>query len=175
MKCMVKDCKFSSNHVTIEHICTTCYTNGHGKHECGNTIMCEELKKYYNDIVTNPCTNNYCENTKTHTNDGHKCIFCNKYGSNHMKKCPENGTVIVDKYINSDIITKSEFLKPGEYYEIYNGMECYTFVRRNIDTNILESIFMHKNNWNQNNDDTSDAPRYKAFIYRYNLYRKVFL
>ena len=202
MSCKVKDCKYSSEHVTSIHICSTCYTSGHGKHECGNIMMTNELKQYYNDTIDSPCkfigsadertletqgvsnlgeraealpcTNIHCNNIMTHTTKGHLCIFCNKYGSKHMKKCPEMGVPIVDNINNKDLIIKSDFLKPGEYYEIYNGMNCYTYVRRNIDTNNIESIFMHKNNWELCDEDISDAPRYRAFIYKYTLFRKVF-
>jgi hypothetical protein len=143
---------------------------GHGNIECNNNELINSLKQYYNDTVEEPCNIKDCNNKHLHTNDGHKCIFCNMYGTNHMKRCPENGTIIVD---NNVYIVPSDFLKAGEYYEKYNGFDCYTFIRRNIITNKLESLFMHRDNWGKNGDDTNDVPRYRAFIHNYILFRKV--
>lgn len=170
MKCMVKNCKHNTMHVTSSHMCNKCFCMGHGEIECNNNDLINKLKQYYNDVIENPCNIIYCNNKYHHTNDGHKCIFCNKYGSNHMPRCPENGIPIIDSV---SYIPQSDFLQPGEYYEKYIGFDCVLYIRRNKCTSILESLFMHRDHWGKNGDDMNDTPRYKAFIYQYELFRKV--
>ena len=83
-----------------------------------------------------------------------------------MKNCPENGVPIIDDDNND--LTEFKKLKKGEYCEKYAGMGCMLYVRRNKNNNMIESLFMHSDNWGQYGEDLSDEPRYKAFIHKYN-------
>jgi hypothetical protein len=89
---------------------------------------------------------------------GHLCIFCGNY-STHMKLCPikESNLKCDPKYDNKNY----DFLKKGEYCDNYEGYDCYTYIRRNIENNNLEFLYMQKN-------FLEDTPRYRAFIYNYN-------
>ena len=159
--CRVKGCKYNMFHVTKKHICSECLFLGHGKQECWDTNLIKELRKYDDEILSEQCTVEKCTDNTTHTIEGHLCIFCSKYGNNHMKKCPIDGTKIVDS-----IVTQLDYeLKAGEYTHKYIGMGCYEYFRRNKETNEIETLYMPPNNWGD--DDTSDLPRYKAFIHEY--------
>ena len=179
--CRVKGCKYNTFHVTRKHICSECLFSGHGKQECCDTNMILELRNYDDEILSEHCTVEKCTDNTTHTTEGHMCIFCSKYGNNHMKKCPIDGTKIVDSTLETQSVSNldeeelSSFsrtvaqldyeLKAGEYTHKYIGMNCYEYFRRNKETNMIETLYMPPNNWGD--DDTSDLPRYKAFIHEY--------
>ncbi len=76
-----------------------------------------------------------------------------------MKLCPikESNLKCDPKYDNKNY----DFLKKGEYCDNYEGYDCYTYIRRNIENNNLEFLYMQKN-------FLEDTPRYRAFIYNYN-------
>lgn len=156
--CMVKNCRYNSNHRTYDHKCGKCEESGHGMIECGNISMIEKLKSYNN-----------------------KCKYCMR--DKHMKKCPLNGTMSLDRDISShrvcDIIDNIDLknqldaciedknIKNGEYTVMYGGMGCVWYIRKNY--NINEYFFLHSDNQGQYGDDTSDIPRYNAFIDMFTL------
>lgn len=174
--CKVKGCRFDTFHVTKKHKCGKCYEFGHGQVECGNKELIESLNLFDNDIVNNPC--NICsdDNKFTHITEGHTCILCDRHkDSEHSKYCPENGTKEFDSQpnINLDNIE----LNKGYYCDVYIGMGCSTYVRKNLETDKLESLFMHSDDWGcilapegaggQYGDNTSHLPRFRKFIQGY--------
>jgi len=167
MSCKVKGCRNKLSHVTKYHMCGKCNNFGHGQVECGNEELTNNLIQYFNDTIDIKCEVPNCSNNQTHTTDGHICIFCDKNINMHLKVCPEYGIKVPDENIRFGSFNEYEFLQLGEYYERYVGMGCAQYVRRNKNSNLLESLFMHSDNWGQYGADTSDLPRYKAFIYEY--------
>lgn len=168
--CKVFGCKFKNDHVTIEHICSTCLIPGHGSIECGDKILLDKLKEYYNDrldilcsfeskIIDNKCISN------THNINNHICIFCNKYSTHHMLNCPELGVKISDDMIVIPKYLKDIKLKIGTYTSINYMYNTYWLIRCNYDNN-MEYLFIHPNNISSDSKN-SDFPRYKAFIYNY--------
>ena len=153
MNCKVKNCRFSSTHDTINHQCGSCKRFGHGRLECGNQQMIDNLKQYFTSVVN--------------------CNLCDSQNS-HTKFCPNNGFAIIDDKLDLNGLSQSNIsrLQSGQYYEVYQGMGCNTYVRKNLITGNLESLFMHTDAWGQYGIDTSDLPRYRAFI---NGYTKISL
>lgn len=45
-KCYVKECRYSQHHFTKGHQCGNCHEFGHGRMECGNRRMIDDLKHY---------------------------------------------------------------------------------------------------------------------------------
>jgi len=76
--CKVRDCRFSSEHVTAEHFCRICGCKGHGQIECTNLNTRNSLNVYHNEILPLKlrCTRPKCESNKLHTINGHLCEIC---------------------------------------------------------------------------------------------------
>jgi hypothetical protein len=163
--CKVKGCRFSSFHVTSRHECGTCKNLGHGKVECNNKNLQNILNQYNKDTINinDRCKYINCIDPETHKTDGHTCIYCHS-ANKHLKKCPIiNNYIIEDDNKFYDI--KFDKLQNGEYTNVYSGMGCTIFIRKNKDK--LEYYFMHSDSWGQYGDDSSDVPILNSFIYKY--------
>jgi hypothetical protein len=156
--------------MTIEHICSVCLIPGHGCIECGDIVLLNKLKEYYNDTINIPCTfeskvtENKCK-SNTHNINNHICIFCNKYSTHHMLNCPELGIKISDDIITIPQKLQEIKLKIGTYTSINYMYNIFWLLRCN-NKNIMEYLFVNSNNMSPN-DNNSDFPRYKAFTYNY--------
>ena len=190
--CKVRECRFPKDHITKRHCCGICKENGHGQIECGHINLIKDLEQYKNDIITKPCTINECIDSHTHTTKGHSCLYCDKRNTNsntnnntnsntgknieHLKFCPLNDkntsetNYICDNFDNfsKEITSHVSDIKINidEYKIVPIEMGCTCLVRNN--NNIHEYLFMHSDSWGHYGEDTSDLPRYKAFIYGYN-------
>ena len=178
--CKVAGCRYKNDHITERHSCGTCKINGHGQIECGNEQLIKDLKQFKFHKIESPCDVINCVDPKTHTTQGHSCLYCDKRierGSHqHLKYCPLNENTndknsICDniKYFDNCLLDyiKDITVNNREYKTIYGGMGCTWFIRNNNGT--LEYLFMHSDSWGQYGDDSSHLPRYKAFIYEYTL------
>jgi hypothetical protein len=95
------------------------------------------------------------------------CEFCEKTGS-HTERCPNAGFQVCDPI--EDICPDFQFIlnkciPPSTYMEFYVGQGCAYYVRNNNGTK--EVFFLHCDSHGQYGDDTSDIPRYLAFIKGY--------
>ena len=181
--CQVSGCRYNKEHTTIRHCCGTCKLNGHGQIECDNQNLIKELEIYKDDLINYPCDLKECIDFNTHTTNVHSCLYCDerieKGVQTHIKYCPMNENTTENNSVwdnilefNKDITENIEDVKLNirEYKKVYGGMGCIWFVR-SIDGNDENNqyLFMHSDNWGQYGEDTSHLPRYKAFIYKYNL------
>jgi hypothetical protein len=172
--CQVKGCNYADYHVTSFHKCGKCNNYGHGQLECDNVIALRNLGFYYLDKVPKDkkCKIGGCKHKDKHTTEGHTCHYCGSFGiKNHIKNCPKNGANIIDDPNNFGSLMQEDVgkydIKLNHYIEIYAGMGCLWYVRNN--KNVLEYLFMHSDSWGQYGDDSSDLPRYKAFIENFEL------
>ena len=178
--CKVKNCRFYESHVTCRHLCGKCHNYGHGMLECNDIYQIDQLKKFNDDrFIENICEENNCIDRTTHTTSGHSCLYCytrnldNNNNYIHLKKCPMNGTIVCDMLDDIDIDNilsnsmKQCTLNKGQYYQKYAGMGCMWFIRCNIDSGLMEYLFMHSDCWGQYGEDSSNLPRYNAFIHGY--------
>ena len=178
--CKVKGCRFSEFHVTCRHLCGKCSRYGHGLMECNDIYMTEQLKTFHDDrLIENICQVDSCVDRTTHTTVGHSCLYCytRKLDNNnnyiHLKNCPINGTKVCDMLDDIDIqnilsdTMKELILNRGCYYLKQAGMGCMWFIRCNVDSGIMEYLFMHSDSWGQYGEDSSHLPRYNAFVHHY--------
>jgi hypothetical protein len=98
------------------------------------------------------------------------CEFCKKTGT-HTERCPNAGYHVCDPI--EDIGPDFQFITqpvipPRMYMEFCVGQGCAYYVRNNNGTK--EIFFLHCDSHGQYGDDTSDIPRYRAFIQGYNKY-----
>ena len=182
--CVIIGCRFNTEHVTVRHCCGTCKHNGHGQVECKTQELLVNLEQFKGDFIRNPCTIPECIDSYTHTTEGHSCLYCDKRDiNNHLPRCPNNKNTTFYNKIFDDVLhfnsTITDYIKDVEvdintYKKINAGMGCMWIIRNNTNDNNnnyenYEYLFMHSDNWGQYGDDTSDLPRYKAFIYGYTL------
>jgi hypothetical protein len=95
------------------------------------------------------------------------CEYCKKTGI-HTQRCPNAGYNICDSI--EDIGLDFQFIlnkriPPSTYMEFWVGQGCAYYVRNNKGTK--EIFFLHCDSHGQYGDDTSDIPRYLAFIKGY--------
>lgn len=79
-RCMVGGCRFPSTHVTRAHKCGRCGRYGHGRNECNDPLWQTVLNAYMHEVVSDPCQVEYCVHRHLHTNEGHWCTTCRRYG-----------------------------------------------------------------------------------------------
>ncbi len=96
------------------------------------------------------------------------CEYCNKTKNLHTERCPNAGFPVCD--LIEDIGPDFQYIiqtviPPNSYMEFYVGQGCTYYVRNN--KGIKEVFFLHCDSHGQYGDDTSDIPRYCAFIKGY--------
>jgi len=71
--CKCHDCKYSDSHTTYGHICKTCKKNGHGKYECGNNELINNLKQFWLNVLPEQsfCPIENCNTYFLHTKESH--------------------------------------------------------------------------------------------------------
>jgi hypothetical protein len=97
------------------------------------------------------------------------CEFCKKTGNLHIERCPNAGFPVCDTIndIGPDFQYITQPAIPQRMYmEFLLGQGCAYYVRNNNGTK--EVFFLHCDSHGQYGDDTSDIPRYLAFIQGYN-------
>ena len=95
------------------------------------------------------------------------CEYCKKTGT-HTERCPNAGFQVCDPI--EDIGPDFQFIlnkriPPNTYMEFWVGQGCAYYVRNNKGAK--EIFFLHCDSHGQYGDDTSDIPRYCAFIKGY--------
>lgn len=85
--CMVQDCRFPTDHLTIAHRCGKCHTYGHGYHECSDYAKKHFLKQIinaqdflYEELIPldRRCTLPDCRYSYSHTENSHHCSYCGR-------------------------------------------------------------------------------------------------
>jgi hypothetical protein len=95
------------------------------------------------------------------------CEYCEKTGI-HTERCPNSGFQVCDQIedIGPDFQFITQPVIPSNtYMEFWVGQGCAYYVRNNNGTK--EVFFLHCDSHGQYGDDTSDIPRYRAFIKGY--------
>ena len=96
------------------------------------------------------------------------CEYCEKTKNLHTPRCPNTGFIVCDPIedVGSDFLfILKEELPPNTYKEFYVGQGCSYLVRNNNGTK--EVFFLHCDSQGQYGEETSDIPRYRAFIKGY--------
>ena len=79
--CNAHKCNFPSNHTTEGHKCGKCKNFGHGAFECGDFILIANLMSKKTTIPSYlQCNILGCQHKTNHTNEGHMCRRCLKFG-----------------------------------------------------------------------------------------------
>ena len=182
--CQVKGCRNKNNHVTSRHTCGNagCLMNGHGKTECMDEYKKKELEKNKNDIINVPCIVPGCLDNKTHTTQGHSCLFCDERMNKHLKYCYLNSSMPLDEkhkifdeksikeldkeMTNEVLLNDVGQMKRGSYTHVYGGMGSTWFVRRDLNGK-KQYLIMLTDDWGQYGKENSHMPALKSFIYGY--------
>ena len=101
------------------------------------------------------------------------CQFCKKTGNLHTQRCPNTGFTVCDRIedVGPDFqFIINEQIPPNTYKEFCIGQGCAYYIRNHNGTK--EVFFLHCDSHGQYGDDTSDIPRYRAFIKGYTKYRE---
>jgi len=101
------------------------------------------------------------------------CEFCEKTENLHTLRCPNAGFTVRDPIedVGPDFqFILNEQISPNTYKEIWVGQGCSYLVRNNNGTK--EVFFLHCDSHGQYGDDTSDIPRYRAFIKGYEEHKE---
>ena len=105
--CNITKCRFPGTHTSMGHKCGQCTIFGHGKIECGNQHLIEDIAhQYYNDILPADirCMYGGCNSKEYHTSESHHCLKC--HGLMHsIETCPTN------PIIKDDIIVECPLCK----------------------------------------------------------------
>jgi hypothetical protein len=182
--CLVEGCKHPKTHVTKGHCCGTCDHFGHGQLECNKPQHKVVLAQYNNTLPSHlQCTLSSCRYPQYHTNAGHQCTMCSKFGHS-MPNCPSTShKYALNKFISivscnssTDTINLSHkaLKKFGDtdgkiYTEVYHGMGCVMFFRRKSIYGDIEYIFIHSDSWGQygKGEQLDHTPYYNQFKYGY--------
>lgn len=175
--CTAKFCHHPNTHNSLGHKCSKCSNYGHGPEECQIKNLTPSL--IINNIPeANQCSISGCNHPTTHTNQGHQCRSCKKYGHG-WKHCDIYAKCvfcnitghITDECIYSDP-SKIAGSAPGKLYVTkYEGMGCYSLHRRNHPSEPFTVFNMHSDSWGQYG--FSDVPKLKIFIQGYRPLRKI--
>lgn len=159
--CKVRKCRYRETHITSGHQCGSCGKYGHGRIECGNTLLCDKLKnvsenQYLSD--NNMCSVNHCKYSKYHTLEGHLCSICNKYDHECFKNPLETACIEEAKIKMGNTDGKI-------YVLVYAGMGCVYYIKRNSVIGYLYTFFMHSDDWGQYGHSNIDE--FEKFINGY--------
>ena len=160
--CKVKGCRHNNMHTTSGHKCGKCNKYGHGRLECGKVNLINKLSKHLNDKMPyhNRCKFVNCKHRWSHSTKGHHChkCFLNHNSNDCMLATKEEAerkyNVILDNYITR--------LDNNMYTSMYMGMGCILYIRKKDD--ILDTIYMHSDNWGQYGPETDHSKVYNKFI-----------
>lgn len=181
--CIVRNCRFSSLHISKAHICGKCGLQGHGIIECGSETL---IKKLSEDKTFIPCDIicciKNCSTRTTHTTGGHQCLHCKKY-SHDISECPEklwqekveSGTTFgltIDgfknkKYLKISARNAMAWNEHKIYLQVYAGMGCMWFAKRDNNWESIKLFFMHSDEWGQYGSQTDRRPQLEKFLLGY--------
>ena len=75
--CKVRNCRYPSTHTTLGHTCGKCKKIGHGRLECDNDFLVNELELFDDKLPLEfQCTYINCSKKEYHKNDAHICDVC---------------------------------------------------------------------------------------------------
>lgn len=187
--CKVHGCRFPTTHITTAHECGNCSIKGHGVMECKNPIRINALSKEVEHIPFElQCCASGCVDVSTHTVDGHKCLYCKKFGHD-LSECPikqwdiivDSGTTFgrsKDGFMEEQTIKLQARQQMGLeekqiYTKVYGELGCTWFARRDNNFENIELFFMHSDNWGQYGPSTDDRPKLNKFLDGYRCIDKV--
>jgi hypothetical protein len=172
MNCHVKNCRFNNLHTTSGHKCGTCNKYGHGRGECGNTLLINDLMKYKDDKLPHrlQCTHGDCKWKWNHTTQGHHCHKCHK---NHRSNdCIIKSQPDAERCYNINLEEKVRLLEDysttlnrqsNNYFTSqYMGMGCMLYIR--LKNNTIDTLYMHSDNWGQYGVESDHSDLYYNFI-----------
>ena len=182
--CKVYGCRFSHTHLTKAHKCGTCGKYGHGQIECGNNTKIEQLKIISKGIRFPPhlyCQSPGCRASYSHTSDAHVCHICS--GRHFEYECTQNQSAQSTQSVNSvqsikiDPTSESYAISEGKkilkhtpgyvFAEVYAGMGCQWFVKRESLHSPIKAFFMHSDSWGQYGPQTNDQTKLIPFLNGY--------
>jgi hypothetical protein len=170
--CKVYGCRFSDTHLTRAHKCGACGKYGHGQIECGNSAKIEQLK-----IISQGTrfpTHMYCQApgcraSYSHTSDSHTCHMCS--GRHFESGCPQNHNAEIDPTSESYAISEGQKILKNTigsvFADVYAGMGCQWFVKRDSPHSPIKAFFMHSDSWGQYGPQSNDQPKLVEFLNGY--------
>lgn len=167
--CLVFGCHFADSHLTKSHQCGTCKEFGHGQMECGNQTKINSLNEMSRGISFPQhlrCEAPGCRQAYSHSSSAHVCSRCKE--RHFESSCTQS-------YVHpaSEVYAYSEGQRelnniPGKVFiDIYAGMGCQWFVKRDSPNNKLSIFFMHTDNWGQYGPQCDDRTKLVQFLEGY--------
>lgn len=148
--CKVKNCRFPSTHTTRGHVCGSCHSHGHGKIECGNHFMIQQLSQFFHEVLPKSmwCSVYGCKYAAHHTTDGHSHGNSHGHSHSHLASTSQPSINVIKELTlfqrGYDVILIKTLLKPTpSYVHVHEGMGCFTIVRRLNLFSPLEALFVH--------------------------------
>ena len=128
--CSVYKCKFPYYHTKDGHQCGECKKYGHGLVECNNPLKMTHLQSCIDSIPQDKqCNVIDCQYKTSHTNEGHKCGECKKYG--HGLEYHNSLIKPVEENEQCQRCLKSGHITP----QCNEMLELWIFVRDIVDDN----------------------------------------
>jgi hypothetical protein len=170
--CQVAGCRFSNTHLTKSHKCGKCNRFGHGRIECGNLSMCQNLKIKSSGIRFPDhlkCTSPLCPSSYSHSTNSHYCTLCTElHTESNCSRNSMNSKDLTDEQIAISEARKVLIQQPGKIYcMVYAGMACNWYVKRDSVYGPISAFFMHGDSWGQYGPRCDDRPKLNAFCSGY--------
>ena len=161
MYCKVLNCRYPNYHTTSGHRCGKCGKFGHGQMECGDNT--NNLVQYLHNIIPldKQCTVIGCKYKHNHMKESHLCQKCNRL---HYDECIIQN---FDVHFNRFDMLQSFNIPILDVYnnvfvQCFVGMGCFVYIRKK--DNMIQSLFMHSDNWGQYGVETNNQPVLNKFI-----------
>jgi len=153
--CLFGGCINSSTHTTDSHTCEQCHERLHSKSTCSSNnkpvnITCPNCRKINRSTLRSFGSENKCvvcfEDAEIFLPEcGHNCL-CLKCSKTLDKNNDPNQfydeKYLIDNHYDVSLI-KSLFREYPSYVIVYQGMGCYTLVRRLNHNSEIEGLFVH--------------------------------
>jgi hypothetical protein len=175
--CKVRGCRHPESHNVRGHKCGKCSKFKHGQYECGHP---ERITILNTQIIQLPieihCQAPGCRGRHTHTSSGHHCYHCgnrhfestcstkSSHGQTHGQTHPAS-----DEYVHREARNLFGNRDGKIYGEIYGGMGCIWYVKRDSLYSPIRTFFMHSDSWGQygSGPNLDHRPQMESFIAGY--------
>ena len=166
--CKVKNCRFSRYHLSEAHQCGLCKKFGHGQIECANNKLIENITHLSKNISLPEnlyCKAPFCESPNTHLSESHQCSNCDDRHFEINCKIPVH---LTSKFYAQCQAAQTLGSADGKIFiDIYAGMGCQWFIKRDSVNSKSEFFFMHTDAWGQYGPQCDDTEKLKKFLEGY--------
>jgi len=167
--CTVYGCRYPDTHLTSGHKCGTCGKFSHGRTECGNMFLINQLRHKSKNIflpVDKYCQESTCNYRYNHTNMAHHCRICLE---RHFEvDCNNDNTnQTCDNYAIKEAKKILANHNGKIFGDVYAGMGCQWFVKRDSINSSISVFFMHTDSWGQYGPHCDDRQKLVNFLNGY--------